>query len=497
MSSGSFIDLLVIAVYISATIAIGIGSRGKQDGAKDYFTTSGGMSGSLASILVGLSIAATFFSGISFIAIPGIVFREGPSFIFALVCLPLCWLVLRFMFLPRFLRIAGGEPYYFLEERLGASIRTQVSILYVLLRVGWMATLIYAPTLAIIELLRVDAVWLPAIIILLGMISTLYTVIGGLRGVIVTDALQFAIIAIGIALTVAIILTRLPVPMQEVWQDLKGQDLIQLPEWRLNFSDFYSWWSILLGFGFSYLATYLADQMSLQRYLAAGTVKSANRSFLFNIFGVFVVLSLLIAVGLSLRAFYHYYPVQSIIDQPDRVFPYFVANELPTGLSGLIVAILLAATMSSITSGINALASVITIDLWAGRIRKKSQLSQKSLLKTSRLVTMGLGVLCTLLALYVNRLGSLFEATQAILGLFLGPILTAVFLAMIGVRVSGKTYFLSVVIAVISGTALMQIVANVWATFITTSITTLICLSAFFLSWIKSKRPIVSSPDSP
>ncbi|MGE9290297.1 MAG: sodium:solute symporter family transporter [Puniceicoccales bacterium] len=487
MSSGSIIDLLVISIYLGATIAIGIGSRGKQQGAKDYFTASGGMSGGLGTILVGLSIAATFFSGISFVAIPGIVFREGPNFVFALICLPICWIILRYLFLPRFLRIAEGEPYYFLEKQLGSSIRTQVSILYVLLRIGWMATLIYAPTLAIVELLGVSENWLPLVIIALGLVSTLYTAIGGLRGVIVTDALQFAIIAIGVFLTVAIILFRLPASVPEVWQELRGQDLIQFPRWTLNFSDFYSWWSILLGFGFSYLATYLADQMSLQRYLAAGTVRSANRSFVFNIIGVFVVLFLLIAVGLSLRAFYHYYPAQSITEQPDRVFPFFVANELPTGLSGLIIAILLAATMSSITSGINALASVITIDLWASRLKKESRADEKKLLRASRYVTLALGILCTALALFVNRLGSLFEATQAILGLFLGPILAAVFFAIIGIRITGRTYFVSVLSAVLIGILLMQQVANIWATFLTTSFTTLFCLIGFYLSPRKNR----------
>ncbi len=470
----SLIDILIITVYMIATVAIGISAKGRQSGANDYFTAAGGMSGAFASILVGLSIASTFFSGISFIAVPGIVYREGIGLVFALLCLPVCWLVLRLWFLPRYLSMAEGEPYAFLAKRLAPGVRTQVAILYILLRLGWMATLIYAPTLAILELMHLDAAWLPLLIVLLGAVSTLYTVFGGLRGVIVTDALQFVVIAVGILITIIVILYKLPVSLSEGMGVLQESAIVQWPTASLNPTQFYTWWSIAFGFGASYLATYIADQMSLQRYLAAKTPEAANRSFAFNIVGVILVLLLLIAVGLCLRVWYHYNPVEELASNTDRVFPYFVTHELPVGLSGLIIAVLLAATMSSITSGINALASVITIDIWHGVLRTR-EADGAQLLKTSRRCSLALGIFCTFLALFVERLGALFDVTQALLGLFLGPILAAVCLAIWGYRISAKSFLLAVICAVLLGSLALTYVASVWTTFITTTLCLLVC----------------------
>lgn len=442
------LDFIIIFVYIIITVTIGILSRGKQDSAEDYFTTSGQMGGFFQSLLVGLSIAATLFSGISFLAYPSVIYTHGIGIMLGIVCFPIAWAVLRFSFLPRYLK-NSGQPYDVIEKKLGKNIRTLSAIMFSLLRIGWMAALIYAPTVAIMAAAGLGDIWFWPIVLIIGLSSTLYTTMGGIRGVIVTDAVQFIVIIIGITFTVGFVIFNMHVDFSQVMQMLSDKGHLKLINPSFDFTTPFTAWSILIGFTLANFSSYMADQMSLQRYIAAGNLKSASRSFGINVFGVILVLLLLAGVGLSLVVWYHFNPDPNLPESTDKIFPYFVATQLPAGIAGLILAAIIAATMSSMTSGINALAGTLTIDL-RGRFSKK-KLSPKQELKFSKTCSLVIGVCATLFAGLVSHLGSIFDIAQTLLGVFLGPLLACIIFAVYPLNVNRHLLTVGMIAGSIAG----------------------------------------------
>ena len=341
----NWVDIAIIVVYLAATVTTGILCRGKQEDADDYFTAKGTMGGFFSSIMVGLSIAASLFSGISFLAYPSVAYANGIGILLGLLDFFIAWLILIYWFLPRYLNSHGLQhPYDIIEKRFGPRIRTLAAAMYVLLRVCWMAALIYAPTIAIMAAAGLEGLkWFWAIVLIIGFASTVYTTLGGIRGIIVTDALQFMVIASGVTFTIIIILCRMPASFSDVWSFLQENNHLKLLDFSTDPTKLITVWTILIGVNIANFGVYMADQMTLQRYLAAGSIKAVSRSFLANTIGAIVVLTLLSGVGLTLFAWYHFCPDENIPAQVDKIFPYFVATQLPLGVAGLILAAILAA----------------------------------------------------------------------------------------------------------------------------------------------------------
>lgn len=457
------LDLTIVLLYLSGCVAAGLLSRGSQTGTKEYFTAGGGMGGFFATVIVGLSIAATLFSGISFINYPSVVYSSGVLLLvgFVVVCTPISYIVLRWWFLPRYLASGSVYPYDVVEMRFGAGTRVTASTLYVLMRIGWMATMIYAPTLAILAMARLDGSWFWPIVLVTGLSSTVYTVFAGLRGVIVTDAIQMVVIALGIALTIGFAMHQLPVPYSVAFEELRASGRLEWREFSLDPTKGFTFWTVAIGITVANLSNYLADQMSLQRYLATGSARSAARSFVVNVVGVVVVLSLLAGVGLALFVFYSHVDDPTLPTQTDKIFPHFVAHRLPSGLSGLLLAALLAATMSSLTSGINALAGVVTLDF---RHRFGPVMDDRSTLRFARMASLAIGVVATVSAGLVARLGTLFDATQVILGVFAGPLLSCLVLSVARVRCVGWAMTCGLVLGSLAGILVRMLtpVAVLW-----------------------------------
>jgi len=462
-----FFDIAVIVVYILGVAATGILCKGKQEDADDYFTNKGRMGGVISSIIVGLSIAATMFSGISFLAYPSVVYQNGIGFLLGVLNLFIAWAILVFWFLPRYLSSGDAKhPYDIIEKQLGGKIRTLAAAMYILLRIGWMSALIYAPTIAIMAATGTEsnlAYWI--IVLTIGLTSTLYTTLGGIRGVIITEAMQFLVIALGISITIIVILVKMPVPLQEVFTFLQDNNRLKMLEFSIDPTKLITVWTLLIGVNIANFSMYMADQMSLQRYLAVGSIRSVSRSFLANTFGVIIVLSLLSCIGLLLFAWYHFNHDPNLPDAPDKAFPYFVATQLPQGVSGLVLAALLAATMSSLTSGVNAVSATVSLDF---RARMGKPITPKQQLSFGRSVSLTVGLIATLAAGIVKSLGNIFEITQALLGLFLGPILTCMFLSIIKKSVNTASLFVGVFSGLTIGAiATFSPIANTWVPAIT------------------------------
>jgi len=241
-------------------------------------------------------------------------------------------------------------------------VRLLASGMFVMLRLSWMAALIYAPVIVLMATVGLGEEWLWPLVAMIGLSSTVYTVIGGIRGVIITDALQFLLIVGTLLGTVLYVLVKVPLSFGEFSDSLSmNRQLLEL-NWSIDPTVKIALVTVAVGASIANLGSFSADQMSLQRYNAAGDARSASRAFGTSMIAMPVVLILLAMVGLAVGTWYSVNPDAGLPTQADKVFPYFVATQLPAGFSGIVVAALLAATMSSITSGINALSGSLLND---------------------------------------------------------------------------------------------------------------------------------------
>jgi len=482
----TLIDGIIIALYLTGIVAVGIVYRGRQDDIHDYFTASKSFSGRLGTIMVGLSIGATFFSGLSFVAYPSVVFTHGITVLSGLVCFPAAYVIMRFWFLPRYLAQPHASPYAIIERQLGKPIRLMASGMFVLMRCGWMAALIYAPVIVVMAMTGLGDEWFWPLVALVGLSSTIYTVAGGIRGVIVTDALQFLLIVAALAGTIIYIVMRVPLSMGEIAGYMRTNSSMLHFNWSLDPTVTMTVLAMVVGGSLQNLSQFTSDQMSLQRYLAADDTRSASSAFGTSMIALTLVLSLLALVGLSVGAWYNFHPDGNLPTAHDKIFPYFVATQLPVGFSGIVIAALLAATMSSITSGVNSLAGSLMNDFVP--LGKKA--SPRRLLNHARLTSALVGVASTVCAGFVSQLGSLFNIMQILLGVFLGPLLACMVCAIAKVRVPAPIMIFAMVAGFAAGVwVAYSPLSSLWVTLGASCTTLVIARVGAMLSGLGSAGP--------
>ena len=343
--------------------------------------------------------------------------------------MPVAWLLLRFWFLDRYWAAHNSHPYDIVEKRFGYVTRVCLSLMFVLLRIGWMAVIIYAPTLIIMGALGLEQRWFWPIVLIVGGSCTTLSVIGGIRGVIVVDAIQFIVIALGLTLVIALVMVRMHWAIPGIWKDLQATHRLQLFDFSLSLTSPWSFFAVAIGSIIANTGSYASDQMALQRYLASESRDAVVRSFSINIIGSVTVVMLLVAVGLLLSVWYLHHPDPGLPGNPDQVLPYYAARELPAGMSGLLIAAILAATMNTVTSGINSLAGSVINDFLSrlGRPRTPAEL-----FRFARWTSAGLGLIATLSAGFASHLGSVLNSSNIMTGAFQGPMFACMLWAVSG-----------------------------------------------------------------
>lgn len=459
----TLLDGLIIGIYLGGVVTVGILCRGKQEDINDYFTAHGGFKGKLGMMIVGLSIGATFFSGLSFIVYPSIFYTYGVTVLSGLIGFPATYLFMRFWFLPRYLAGAGRSPYEIIERRFGKPVRLLASAMFVMLRLSWMAALIYAPVIVLMATIGIGEEWLWPLVALIGLSSTVYTVIGGIRGVIITDAIQFLVIAGALLGTVIYVLVKIPLSFGDFTGFLRTNTQLLHFNWSIDPTVTMTVVTMAVGGSIGNLGSFSADQMSLQRYIAAGDARSAAQAFGTSMIATPIVLILLAMVGLAIGTWYSVNPDRGLPTQADKVFPYFVATQLPAGFSGLVIAALLAATMSSVTSGINALSGSLLNDF----VPLAERIESKRLLRSARWLSAAIGLAVTIGAGFVGRIGSLFDIMNVLLGVFNGPLLACVLLAVSRLKIQGSVLLTAMVVGFFIGVVVVNSpLSPVWVTLV-------------------------------
>jgi SSS family transporter len=418
-------DYAALAAYLVMLVFIGMRFARRQRITEDYFL--GGRR--MIWWAVGLSIFSTELSAITFMAIPAKSYSSDWVFLPGNMMIPAIAPLVVFLYLPFFRKIEITTAYEYLEKRFNLAARLVGAAAFIAFQLGRMAIVLFLPALA---LATVTGVNIHGCILAMGLIATTYTAIGGIEAVIWIDALQTFVLLGGAVLSVFFMAAGVDGGLAGIASTAAAEGKFRLAElsWDATAA---SLWVMLLGSALTKLVNYTSDQTVVQRYLSTSTRRQAANAIWTGALMAIPSSLLFFFVGTALWAFYRQNPAL-LADSAriDDIFPYFIARQLPAGVSGLVIAGLFAASMSSLDSSINSMATVVTSDFYR-RLRRGA--SERSCMLLARILTVVFGAVGTASAVCLALLkdASMFERYLAIVGL-LGGGLAGMFAAGIFTR---------------------------------------------------------------
>ena len=429
-----FLDWFVIAAYGFGMIAVGAFYARRNQTADDFLLGGRRMS----PIALGLSLFATLVSTLSYLGNPGEMISHGPMMVTQSAAHPIIYVIVGYFLIPLLMRQPVTSAYEILEKRLGGGIRTAGAVVFLLLRLGWMATILFATSdVVLVPLLNLDPSWTPWLCILLGLITAVYSSLGGIRAVVMTDAIQSLTMLAGAVLTLAVITIRMG--SVQAWWPSEWPPHWQTPSWGFDPKPRVSFGILIMSTTLWYVCTNGSDQMSIQRFLSTRDARAARRTLAVSQVTDVLVSILLAFTGMAVLGYYQANPPQltdgkPLIEMGDKLFPLFIMNEMSGGLAGLVLAAILSAAMSSLSSGVNSAAGVLERDFFTRQSQDATQseagTSDTSIVRLRWLtwaisfVAIGLSLLNLLIA------GNLVERCFKIVNLLTAPLFVLFFLAL-------------------------------------------------------------------
>ncbi len=422
------IDAVVVAGYVCFVLGLGWYYSRRQKNAGEYFTGSRAM----PPFLIGISLFATLFSTISYLGTPGELINKGPVVLTGMLSIPIAYLIVGYVIVPRYMRHRVTSAYELLELRLGLHVRLLGAMMFVALRLTWMSILIYFSSKAVLEMLELPPSALPAIAAACGTVAIIYSSMGGLRAVVVTDLFQFLLLFGGALLVIATVTVDLdgvgwfPTSWNPQWDEQPRFSLDPYVRVTVFGSVLHGvlWWVCTAG----------SDQTAIQRFMATRDARAARKSFLVNSIAGAAVTVVLALVGFSLLGYYQANPEKlpegkTLAEHADLMFPRFISHHLPAGLSGLVISGMFAAAMSSIDSGVNSISAVVMTD-FVDRFRSHP-VSDRHRLRAAQWMAFAIGVIVVLASTYMDFVpGNFLEKTKRTIGLFVAPMFSLFFMAM-------------------------------------------------------------------
>ena len=430
------VDYLVVVSYLLLVVGAGSWMGKGQSTVAEYFLAGRKMNW----FVVCVSVAATDLSAISFTGVPAWLYAKDLKYSMGVFLLPFILLFVLFYFVRVFHRLKVFTTYEYLEHRFHPVARTITSLLFLGQRGAWLATAIYAPSLA---LATVSGFPVLGCIVTVGCLATLYTVLGGMKAVVWTDFVQFIVLVGGLLLMIGLLMSFFSWDAGAVWSrageltaPATGGPHTRLVDWSLDLSTEATVWSLLFFMSVYLVGTQGTDQVNVQRYLTVGSFRSMAKSVMASGFVIMSMILLLAWLGLLLVVYYDQHPqLAAEVTRPDMIVPHFVANVLPMGIRGLILAALLAATMSSVDSALNSFAAVGVMDLYRRHVPKRAG-EEAQLLRMGRLITLITGALATLAAVGVSSMQTtVIQTVHSLASTFVGPITGMFFLGVLTSRV--------------------------------------------------------------
>lgn len=396
------IDYIVLAVYLIGVAVFGLKISGKQSSTKDYFLGGEG----IPWWAVLFSVVATETSTLTFISIPAVAYGGNLTFLQITLGYILGRIFVAIYFLPKYYDGEMFTAYQFLEKRFGASMRNATSTTFMLTRLLADGVRLFATAIPLAIILRLGGAftgWGDLELYLLSIsvisvITLIYTFFGGIKAVVWMDVVQLGVYLGGAILAMFILLNKIPDGWNGVIAFVEPGNKFQIfrSGFDLPFREFiaqpYTFFTALIGGAVFSLASHGTDQLLVQRLLATGDLKSGQKALAWSGVVVAFQFGLFLIIGLMLFSFYQGLSPEALgLATIDEIFAKFIVEQLPVGLSGLIVAALFAAAMSSLSSSLNSLASATTYDLYKPYFGKTN--SEAEDLRSSKIITLVWGLI--------------------------------------------------------------------------------------------------------
>ena len=439
-------DAIIFFILVAGNIVLGA-SFFRKNRTSAQFTKGGG---TIPAWVVGMSIFATFVSSISFLGLPGKAYTsDWNAYVFSLSIPFASYAAIRF-FVPLYREVGNVSAYYYLETRFGPWARIYASSCYILtqlMRTGAILLLLALPVNALFG-------WdVGTVIILTGIAVILYSMLGGIQAVIWTDTIQGLILIAGAIACAAFITFSMPEGPSQVFRIASAQHKFSLGSLGTSLRDSTFWVVLFYGL-FINLQNYGIDQNYIQRYMVSRNEKEAKSSALFGSLLYIPVSALFFYIGTALYSYYTAQPelLPPELKQPgsgDKVFPYFIASGLPAGMTGLLIAAIFSAGMSTVSTSLNSAATIFLSDYYKRYFNKNA--SEKSSMRVLHFSSFFTGILGIVIALSLVGVESVLDAWWALASIFSGGMLGLFLLGYI----SKKTTRSDAVIAVIAGVLLI------------------------------------------
>ena len=434
------INYSILGIYILLLIGMGYYFSRRENLTDEFFLAGQRIPWWAA----GMSIYATQLSAITFIAIPAVAFSTNwlvyPGYITIFLMVP----IVVMFYLPFFRRLNITTAYEYLERRFSLAVRLFGSLSFIIFQLGRMSVMVFLPALVITAIIGMD---IYVAIILMGIFSIVYTVMGGMEAVVWTDVIQVVVLVFGIIYSLGFIITHVG-GVGVIYDIAMTDSKLLMFDWSFSFTNLVTW-SIFLGTFALQFGPYTTDQAVIQRYLTTKNEKEASKSIWTN--GIISVPTgfLFFALGVCLYVFYKLSPdLIHLGMQNDQIFPLFIGQQLPVGLSGLVIAGIFAASMSSLDSSMHSISTAWTVDFYK-RFNPDSE--EKYRLRLAKIVVAIVGVFGTAMAcvLAMFPIQSLYFLFQEIVGLLSSALAGIFILGIFTERASSKGVIIGAVTSLI------------------------------------------------
>ena len=425
----SMLNWFFLFLYLAVMLYIGYFFSKREKSTQDFFLAGGRIPWWAA----GISIYGTQLSAITFMAVPAIVYATDWTLALgSIMILFMTPLIIKF-YLPFFKRLNVSTAYQYLEERFNMKVRLLGSITFMLMQLARMGVVLYLPAIAIASVTGMN---IYVCIGIMGLFCTVYTVMGGIEAVIWTDVIQVVVLLGGAIMCIVVAAINTDGGMVEIIEKGSALHKFKIFHWGWDRSKLVVWVAFV-SFFFLNLIPYTSDQTIIQRYLTVKNEKEASKSLWTN--GIITIPGVLIFYMLGTALFIYYLDNPAVInaDKPDELLPFYIVQNLPVGVAGIVIAGIFAASMSSLDSSMNSIATAYITDI---QKRFNDKVSDARSLRLAKLITVIIGFFstCTAMLVAATEVDFIFDFFQEILGLF-GGSLAGVFVLAIFVRKANAT----------------------------------------------------------
>ncbi len=446
-------DLIIIVVYMLGTLGVGWWFSRKQRNIRDYFLSD---NNAPWWALMG-SIVATETSTVTFISVPAFAFAanaggSGGNFTFLQIVFGylIGRLIVVVLFIPLYFKGELFTVYQVLDQRFGGRVKRTAASLFLITRSIADGIRLFLTAIVLVALTG----WAdPVSILIIGVVTIVYTYLGGMAAVIWTDAIQLLVYLIGAVVAALVLLGKIPGGWNEVVAVGSQLHKFDVFDFTFSLSRSYTFWSGVIGGAFLTTATHGTDQLMVQRYLCARNSRQATLALLTSGVVILAQFILFLLIGVMLFVFYQQSATlpPEVAAKADRVFPHFIVTQLPVGVIGLVVAAIFAAAMSTLSSSLNSLAATAVTDFYRPLFAPNK--SDQHYLNASRLFTALWGVVQIVVAIIAIAMkGRGVDAVLAVASFTNGPVLGLFFLSALTQRVGPRGALIGIVTGIVGMT---------------------------------------------